>query len=205
MALSPDQLLQMANDYTLNSVCSPLCDMPASEDKWDRVLDMVKAGFLSVDAAISYNRWSLIHFAADQCNVRVICALKELGADMNTTTKLGSTPMHCCVCTDFGALHKDRMSACGLLSIDNLVCRDEYLLTPLDYATLFDKVDMARWMMEQPTCTAEMKARARAHIPTKWGKQSQAMTAVFEEDRRWSSLRSGWLAAVVAAPLTPRR
>jgi hypothetical protein len=200
MALSPDRLLELATNDALHSVNSPLCGMSASEDKWDRVLDMVKAGFLSVDAAISYSGWSLIHFAAEQCNVRVICALKELGADMNTTTKLGSTPMHCCVCTNFGAPHKDRMSACGLLSIDNLVCRDNEALTPLDYATFLDNVDMARWMMQQPICTAEIKARARVYIPTKWGKKSQAMIAVFEEDRRWSSLRSGWLAAVVAAP-----
>jgi hypothetical protein len=203
MALCPGELTQMQIEEVLASVTPSWSFEGVDGDVWDAVLDEVKAGKFPVDAAKFFDGFSLIHLAAQQNNVLVICALQKLGADMHKTTCAGLTPMHCCALSnfeDFEDTCTEHVHALTLLSIDNLVCGDVAGSTPLDYATEANNKDAVRWMLQQPTCTAEMKARARAQIPMRLGKKPQAMTAVFEEDRRWSSLRSGWLAAVVMAP-----
>src|SRR5512146_2425580 len=44
--------------------------------------------------------WSLLHFAAEDCNAEVIRLLAARGADLNVRDRFGQTPLHIAVDSD---------------------------------------------------------------------------------------------------------
>src|SRR5580765_2205504 len=65
--------------------------------------------------------WSLLHFAAEDCNPEIVKLLAARGADMNARDKDGWTPLHWAVESDIDAAQQEARRARELPTVKTLI------------------------------------------------------------------------------------
>lgn len=65
--------------------------------------------------------WSLLHFAAEDCNPEIVRLLAARGADMNAGDKDGWTPLHWAVESDIDAAQQEARRARELPTVKALI------------------------------------------------------------------------------------
>jgi len=65
--------------------------------------------------------WSLLHFAAEDCNPEIVRLLAARGADMNARDKDGWTPLHWAVESDIDAAQQEARRASELPTVKTLI------------------------------------------------------------------------------------
>lgn len=90
--------------------------------------------------------WSLLHFAAEDCNSEVIRLLVTRGADITSTDRNGWTPLHLAVDSDMDTSGRDGRRAAELPTVQTLIelgadetARAANGATPRDIAAAYEQ------------------------------------------------------------------
>jgi hypothetical protein len=187
--------------------CIRACDDPGRPYSWRLTLRAVETGLMSVNASTGAGE-TLAHVAAHRCDLDVLRALKDLGANLSARDRYGYTPMHEAV-RPFGSIcgggkvpdDETRLATCMMLPPQDIFSQCAGLLrTPLDFAIEFHHVAVALWMLKQPECTLQTVMRARRHPRCAHHVVLKSeLDAAEARWARWSPLRAVWAGAVAAS------
>jgi hypothetical protein len=176
---------------------------------WQEVFRGIETGTLAANAilATSFERITLLHYAALRCSAATMQRLLQLGASPYVLDSNGCVPMYYVM---FSC--KDVVSKCKMLPCEQLFTIGGHEF----YPTLFhmavscqhvggwQRIELLQWMVEQAECPLEVPLETGVtvlQVLERNGREAAhaVVVAAMALRARWSCARAAWTGAVATA------